>query len=233
MYDRKAQRCIMLPESEPAAAASDNAEQQFRLNLLAEEVRTAYTVGRMTYGRKDYDPSYWDGGDGSDVANGRRRSNAWIALAQFCLEHDLEPLPFIQINFEGCLSNRLPTPWQLRTAKAVQRYRERMGDMVSRLRTQLANDLLSIRSEAMPLQQTLQWTYERSLRYALFNVTTVFASPLTRFCLAAEHQFWDIVAHFHDQALVQYVFLRPSYDEAWGLVIPGTLREEAAQYRRA
>jgi hypothetical protein len=124
-----------------------------------------------------------------------------------------------------------PAPTYLLSAEAAARYGAYLQQAPAIARKDYEADLRTVQAEVLLLTSQLHWEYKRAVHYALRNIVTVRASALFRYCFAMAEQLWDVAQHFHDQALLQYVFQQEVLDVAWGAHIPSLLREEGLRLR--
>jgi hypothetical protein len=212
----------------PVAAEEEDlrATEAQQFDRLAGVVRRIYIILRSEAEGHEYNPGpKWDGGQDR---HGRNHQPIWPRLSKFFVEHGIEPMGYMKAQFWQASSGRKPLPNAMMSAAAqatYDRYRKQIeGDIARRLRWEIG----SVRSEMLPIQEGLGWTYIRALRWALNNERTVKASPLVRYCLAVEYGLDDIAGLFHDYALFQYAFQKNAYDAAWPEgTIPGGLQQEA------
>jgi len=185
-------------------------------------------TGSNTYGAEPM--THWDGGVNP---LGTRRQNIWPRIAAHLVSHGLEPFSFIRAQFwSRTKTTRPPPPNYLLSSEALTRYRTYQEQGVSNARKDYETHLLMVQGEVLLMTRGLGWEYQRALRYALFNVSTVTASPLFRYCLAFLEGLADVAAHFHDQALLTYVFQKELLDAAWAEKIPAPLRQEGEGLRQ-
>lgn len=196
----------------------------------AEYVRSAYISCRRRFsGQPDYGSGTlpWDG-EGRD-AWGRRRQSVWRPLAEHIIGLGADPLTYITAQFwlAPRSNNQAPSPNTFSSAAAVDRYRAYAQEICGTLQQQLARELASVRVMAHALQKALNWAPTAAMRQAICDVGQVEASPLIRHCLAVEYNMPEVARRFKSRALLQYVFQRQQYDEAWAGCIPPELSAEA------
>jgi hypothetical protein len=208
----------------PADASADR---------LSQYVRTIYIgcyrefTGKMDYGHEPM-PS-WDGGE---TAFGRNCRPIWPRIAERILAIGADPANFIRAQFWSRYGNtRPPSPTYLLSSEAEARYGVYLRQAPAYARRAHDADLRSIQTEILLLVSELGWDNRRAVRYALLNRLPVQASALSRYCLAVSENLPEVAVHFHDQALLQYVFQQDVIDVAWGAHIPPSLREESVRLR--
>jgi hypothetical protein len=202
---------------------------------LGRYVRSVYIGCYREYtGKFEYGLTHMASWDGGEDSFGRRHRPVWPKIAEKIIHLGVDPILFIRGQF-WCRRDdtRPPLPTYLLSDEAEARYRAYLQQAPAVAQTEYEADLRMVQTEVLLLTSRLGWEYKRALRYALSSVVTVQASALFRFCLAAAEGLWDLAQHFHDQALLQYVFQQEVLDVAWGARIPLALREECLRLRAA
>lgn len=182
--------------------------------------------GDMTYGEQRI-PA-WDGGKDKW---GTERTEIWPRLARHLLELNADPLLYMRAQFTYMSRARVPVPTTFFNDEAVAKYHRYCTEWPQSLRSQYDLALLSVQGILGPYVTRMGWAYPRALRSVLSNMVQVIASPLFRYCMAANEGLPDVAAAFHDEALGEYVFQKAAYDEQWGDRIPAELRRDAEEIR--
>jgi hypothetical protein len=193
---------------------------------LARVVRQVYILLRSEAQGVLY-PScaQWDGGQDK---YGRNHKPIWPKVARFLVARGYEPLDYMRVQFFRAPPGRVPQPNQLTSDAAVELYQTHLQKPRRNLLTTLQWEIESVRSEMLPWQQGLNWSFTQAMEWALRNEATVKASPLVRYCLAVEYGLNDIAELYHDRALVQYVVQKDAYNAAWPAgILPEPLRTAA------
>lgn len=193
---------------------------------LARIVRQIYILIRTEVQGEIYSScAQWDGGQDS---YGRNHRPIWPKIARFFVARGYEPMDYIRVQFFRAAAGRIPQPNQLISNTAVEIYQEHLQGPPKNLQATLAWEIESVKSEMLPYQQALNWSFTQALEWALRNEATVKASPLVRYCLAFEYGLNNIAELFYDRALVQYVVQKDAYNAAWPAgVLPEPLRNAA------
>jgi hypothetical protein len=165
----------------------------------------------------------WDGGyDGQN-----NHKPVWPKIAQFCLDHQVDPVEFIAAQFDNPDPGReLPTPNRLYRDAALGRYRQRVRAGANDLALALYLQRQHFES-AVALVVEIDDLPEPGAIAEVLRDSKAQLSGLFRHGMAALVGLTAIAGQFHDAALLQYVFRRDAYDHAWGPLIPRRLREEA------
>jgi len=198
------------------------------LARTAALVREAYiTHYRMVCQRPDYGKygcGTWDGGED---AYGVRRPPVWEKIAEFILEHGVDPMQFVRSQFVCGNTRAAPRPNTLYSPEALARYKKYTPDAEVRARRKLETGARSVVGQAEMIVETLGWDRRAAMLNALQDTLTVQASPLVRFCLAAREGFEDLKQALRRDALMEYVCETDALDRTWGELIPAELRELA------
>ncbi len=199
----------------------------------AEMVRALYVAN---YREFRGDPHYarepipqWDGGENQF---GRRCQPIWPKIAKKFVEMGVDPISFIRALFWNHGADSKPfAPTYLLSTEAVARYRTYQQQAAEDARNDCQRDLLTVQGEVCVVMRGLSWEYARALRYVLLN-KTVRVSAIVRYCLAAREGLHEVTTHFHDQALLQYVFQQEIINAACGDLVPASFRQEGEQARQ-
>lgn len=215
---------------------ADAQPQRDRLQLCREAmplyIRRIYILSyRVHQGSEEYGKQPMPQWDGGEDQFGRRHNAIWPKIARRIVELGADPVAFVQAQFWAQKDGRPPAPTYLLSTEAATRYQKFQQEAREEVRRSYDADLFSVKRFFLPIMQRLNWDQARATRYALFNVTQVFATALFRYCLATSEGLTDVAEYFHNTALLQYVFQREIYDAAWGDKIPAGLRHEGDDLR--
>lgn len=223
---------IAFPSDTEPDENDERCEEVQQFESLATDVRNIYVCCRSSHQGSAYTPgANWDGGTSRF---GRQTKPIWPRVARFIIRHGLDPVAFIRSQFWHTPKDRPPQPTDLMSEAALEKWQVYERGIEKSLSSQLSYEITSIRSEMLPLQEGLNWSHDRALKFALYNVKTVVASPLVRYCLAVEYGMDEVAEHFHDRALFQYAFQKDAYDAAWpqGSIPEALVREGRALVER-
>ncbi len=168
----------------------------------------------------------WDGGETATATY----TPVWPKIAKLCIKHQAEPGVYVKAQFDE-IKVRIPWPSDLLGESAIARYTAFAGRNYARLREALLNQSRDFDNQAHWLciearhGITLDEAASRVLRDTSFGIT-----PLFRHCVASRFHAIAIAERFRDAALLQYVFQRKDYDNAWGDTIPQSLRDDADEF---
>ena len=82
--------------------------------------------------------------------------------------------------------------------------------------------------EAADLGEYENWTAEQVDLHVLLNDENQL-TPLFRYCVAIKSLRPDVAALYEEEAVVEYLFGRDSFDAVWGELVPQELREKASR----
>jgi len=194
--------------------------------LYASMVREFYyarTGKESTYGQKGTELQLY-GGYISD-----RRVHVpspMLRLADFFLDRQIEPLPYMQCIFRKWRSPTPPQVNHLMSAQALGLYEDEMRRVPDELQRKLemCDRLLRQRFSLNTLHHHMD--EEQAAIRALLDIR-IELSPLFRYCMAYAGNYAKIAAQFQNAALLEYTPLRDQYDQIWGDLIPKVLRDAA------
>lgn len=196
---------------------------------LSNFVRAIYCMQyRMATGATSYGEDHIPQWDGGDDAYGRHHRCVWPRLAQFFVEHHIDPAAYIRLQFSFRRGQTPPTPNSLTSARSIEQYRDFSKADVARQRDEWARQCVMFVSEI----EITRLSYPNEPPDRLAALTLIgpgfrTASPLFKYCLAMRGSMADVAAVYKMDALMQYVFQRQQINEAIGADIPESLRAEA------
>lgn len=211
--------------TEPERAAAADVE---RIDNLAKMVRELFcSMVRDFTTSSDYGSDKMPNWDGGTDKWGKKHRPVWPRLAKHILKIQASPVAYLKAQFNFASPGRPPAPNTLMNDRAVARYNNYISDVNELLTRDLKFDVRSVKTRATLLQHGLKWDFARAMRDALQTHESVYASGLTRYCMAMEYEFADLARAFYDEALIQYLFQKQFYDAAWAGCIPEPLQQHA------
>jgi len=166
--------------------------------------------------------------DGGEDRYGRRHKGAWLGVAAFILEHDLDPQKLVQALFATAVGGDAPLPNMLKSRwalQAAQGYK---------------------RSERMAVEADVQAAREAARRYIVLNrrpglpdhkawrraiLQPEQRNPLVSYVLSLSCGQPDLADDFKHGALLEYLRHQGPYEDALGKELPHDFREEALRLK--
>ena len=198
------------------------------LDSLADIVSEAYLDERRRWERER--------GSAAKKFNICRWRGAFRNMARSFVRNEImEYQAYIHLQFESRKMTRIPpTPKQCYGKVAHERWQEFQRDSsenADRLKVALRNQQELLLGESVGLRETVAelsrtWAEDEIRSYILLDATLEL-SALFRYGVALESDLHHVADAFRERALLQYMFARSAYDDAWGDRIPPDLRRAA------
>lgn len=185
-----------------------------------------YNPRAVNYG-KDPLPQ-WDGGQDRW---GRNHRPIWPRLADYFLQHSIDPHIYLYVQFAETIGKNSPSPNTLMSADSLLRYQAYMHRAEETLREDKARSALHVDRRLRQLEDQ-RGTDAQKILTVIMDETAVSACALFRYCFASRFDIAKAMARYFSPALRQYIFQPELYDNAWGVdFIPSQLRDEARRLR--
>lgn len=213
------------------------------LQYVANSCRDAYIAERTAFEisrnskladkkpRYVYRPSVrFDGGEDDD---GKTYQAVWPKIAQFMIEHGLDPRTSIRKRFELVKGSTSPWPTQIAQLCYLDLYKgvtEALSEEDVKLSFNLDKDYCrtaSVDGRYNRPDKTQEWKWT-----AILLDTTLSITPLMRYCLAKELKLEAVAKRLELRAISQYVRAPKAYNKVWGKAITDDLRIASADILR-
>lgn len=182
----------------------------------------------------------WHAARGVSVAAFQRDKwqETWERAAEFMLRNNIENYAdFIHAVFaKRGNSSCCPTPMQCYGPVAMEDWKSKITrheDSVEKFRATLAFHQHRLRTELAKVTEWAErsdWSKSDINGYIIADISNELTA-LFRYSLAVRLGLLKLGKPFHESALLQYIFGRSAYDEAWKDVIPASLIAEADAIR--
>lgn len=230
----KRSRSISLDGSMPLDVAQASRFPAGSLRAVANTIRRMYCLEYRAIHPDS--PKYgearipqWDGG--ADRTGAVHRP-VWPVAADFMLTQGYDPISYIHAMFVNRRGQHDPTPTHIRTPAVEEAYRHYLQHVQEDLTSAWDRACTAVAGRVNMLRASYPDETDARIYATAVSDSQLDLSPLYRFCASSMLQDPALVAHYHDNALVQYAFQKAEYDRAWAEHIPASLRAEADTYRQ-
>ena len=201
---------------------------------MPDDIRSIYCAeyrracpAAATYG--DEEIPHWDGGRDSF---GRNHRPIWPRLADFFMQHQLDPIVYIQAAFALRRGRTPPAPNTLTHGDILSHYYQITAERSSEIAESWHRQREVVQTEIWALKRLYPAQTDRAIQVtAICDRHRVQAGPLLRYCMATEFGLHELAADFLRQAAVEYLFNRIAYDRLLP-TLPQPIRDEATQIQR-
>lgn len=215
------------------------------ITKLAKTLRAAYVQARSAFESvklgtpyKYHVPKSYDGKPPIETTDGvvlqPGTKSVWIELAKFVRREDVDPLLFIEAQFDRGPTQRAVEPRQLKSAKCLTKARRLTNFKGQEVATELFLQQDTARGKITSLQIYGKLQKEDSYAVTLLD-TDLELSPLFRYCLALSIgglRFRRIAKRFEVEACVQYRRYRTHYKRHWSELLPAGFDRLSRQVNR-
>jgi hypothetical protein len=231
------------PERRRSVTRADEIDGEDKRHSLADVIRQCYDRERSRHesfvtgkhiiykspsvysGRS---PLHLGGADGPVVKKGR--PDIWSELGEWFEQRQIDPIHYIQIQFESMDLGRIPEPAQLMSVRCLDRWDKAKEHVRSSLMSLLLSEKAIARREitlALNNGRTEADAYVMVLRNLMLSL-----SPLFRYCLAAScrtPRIDEVAADMFPDAVCSYMRWPAEYQETWGDFLPAGFPERARE----
>ncbi len=166
----------------------------------------------------------WDGGRDD---KGSSFTPVWPKIAQFCIQHDLEPEILVRALFYRQANTPRPNqahgPYALDTYIAYTQSRTKL-DQKSQIIYEFESQKARVVAETVRLKKYHRLEEQMAWRSVIASRDQPL-SPLFRYCVCMNQKWHDMSVDYLDAARRQYKRDSKLYDEVWGDWIPQQLKE--------